>query len=98
MQKGIDFLIGVNCNPPRLDKPIRSMRTVIERSLLLAVRNKTQERIQQCHLVFEPKEVGKYDIFDVRKAREIFLVGYHSVTKSPDKLRMLEDYANLPKQ
>lgn len=98
VQKGIEFLIGVNCNPPRLDKPIRSMRTVIERSLLLAVRNKTQERIQQCHLVFEPKEVGKYDIFDVRKAREIFLTGYHSVIKSPEKLQVLENYNNPVKQ
>ncbi|NBB18040.1 patatin [Runella sp. CRIBMP] len=98
LKDAVDFLIGVNCNPPLPDKPIRSMRTVIERSLLLAVRNKTQERTLQCQLLFEPREVGKYDIFDIRKAREIFLVGYHSVTKSSDKLRMLEDYTNLPKQ
>lgn len=77
-----DFIIGANCNPSAYDKPIRSTRNVVERSLLLAVRNKTQERLRQCHLVFEPKEVGRYDIFDVRKAREIFMVGVQAVKKS----------------
>lgn len=95
LDQGIEFLIGANCNPHSLDKPVRSMRTVIERSLLLAVRNKTQERTQQCQLMFEPKEVGKYDIFDVRKAREIFLTGYNSVLKSPEKLSLLDKYCNL---
>lgn len=82
LEQKADFIIGVNCNPFAFEKPITSTRNVVERSLMLAVRNKTQERIRQCHLVFEPKEAGQYDIFDVRKAREIFLIGYQAVKKS----------------
>lgn len=82
IEQKVDFIIGANCNPFAYDKPIRSTRNVVERSLLLAVRNKTQERLRQCHLVFEPKEVGRYDIFDVRKARDIFMVGFQAVKKS----------------
>ncbi|MFN8344759.1 MAG: patatin-like phospholipase family protein [Spirosomataceae bacterium] len=82
IERKADFIIGINCNPFAYDKPIRSTRNVIERSLMLAVRNKTQERLRQCHLVIEPKEVGRYDIFDVRKAREIFSVGYGALKKS----------------
>jgi NTE family protein len=82
LEQKADFIIGANCNPFAFEKPITSTRNVVERSLVLAVRNKTQERIRQCHLVFEPKEVGRYDIFDVRKAREIFMVGYQAVKKT----------------
>jgi NTE family protein len=88
INRKIDFIIGVNCNPFSYDKPVRSTRNVIERSLMLAVRNKTQERLRQCHLVIEPKEVGRYDIFDVRKAREIFSVGYWALKKN-------ENFSNL---
>jgi NTE family protein len=82
----VSFLIGSNCNPRVLDKPMVSTRDVVERSLMLAVRNKTQERLAQCDLVFEPKEVGRYDIFDVRKAREILKIGYQAVIKSKELL------------
>ncbi len=98
IEQKLDFLIGVNCNPYQLDKPVNSTRSIIERSLMLAVRNKTQERLRQCHLAYEPKEVGRYDIFDIRKAREIFLVGYQAVAKSPEKLKALEDFCNSPNQ
>jgi NTE family protein len=81
-----DFLIGVNCNPYSLDKPIKSTRNVLERCIILAVRKKTQERLQSCDVVFEPVEVGKYDIFDVKKAREIFRIGY-SRKKSKRRIR-----------
>jgi NTE family protein len=82
LSQNANFLIGSNCNPRVLDKPLVSMRNIVERSLMLAVRNKTQERLLQCDLVFEPKEVGRYDIFDVKRAREIFKIGYQAVVKS----------------
>lgn len=95
MGQKADFIIGVNCNPFAYDKPITSTRNVVERSLMLAVRNKTQERIRQCHLVFEPKAVGRYDIFDVRKAREIFMVGYQAVKKSEDISALLKNNESI---
>ena len=89
LDRQADFLIASNCNPHSLDKPLNSTRTIIERSLLLAVRNKTQERLQRCDIVLEPKEVGRYDIFDVRKAREIFQIGYRCALKQPILLSSL---------
>jgi len=82
-ERQADFLIASNCNPHSFDKPISSTRNIVERSMLLAVRNKTQERLQQCQVVFEPKEVGRFDIFDVRKAREIFQIGYRTAHTHP---------------
>lgn len=90
LDKKVDIIIGANCNPSSQDKPLTSTRNVVERSLILAVRNKTQERLRQCHLVIEPKDVGRFDIFDVRKAREIFTIGYREVLKSPEQLMYLE--------
>lgn len=89
LERQADFLIASNCNPHSFDKPIRSTRNVIERSMLLAIRNKTQERLQRCNVVLEPKEVGRYDIFDVRKAHEIFQIGYRSTQRNATLLSLL---------
>ena len=86
----VDFIIGSNCNTYPLQKPITSMASLLERSLLLSIRSKTYDRLQKCDLTFEPVEVGKYDIFDIRKARDIFKIGYQAVVKSKTLLPTIE--------
>jgi NTE family protein len=81
LQNTVDIIIGSNCNPHTFSRPLRSVRGVIERSLLLAIRNKTQERIRQCTICFNPIEIGKYELYDVGKAQEIFKIGYEAVVR-----------------
>lgn len=78
----IHIIIGSNCNAYPLNKPLRSVANLLERSLLLSIRNKTYDRLRQCDLTFEPTEVSRYDIFDVRKAADIFKIGYQAVLKA----------------
>ena len=80
----VDVLVGINCNPFFSNKPVKSTRDVLEKSIMLAIRSKTQERLQQCQIKIESLEVGKFDVYDLRKAREIFKIGYNHVKKSKE--------------
>ena len=80
----VDILIGVNCNPFLPNKPVKGTREVMEKSIMLAIRSKTQERLQQCQIRIEPVEVGKFDVYDLRKAQEIFRIGYNHIKKSKE--------------
>ncbi len=72
----VDFLIGSHCNPLGTSKPIRSMRGVIERSIILAVQSKTREKFTRCNVLLEPTGLSGYSPADVGKARELFRIGY----------------------
>ena len=72
----VDFLIGSHCNVLGPRKPIRSMRGVIERSLVLAVQSKTKERFGKCNVLIEPPQLAEYSTTDVSRARDLFRAGY----------------------
>ena len=72
----VDFLIGSHCNPFGTTKPIRSARSVIERSIILAVQSKTREKFSRCNVLLEPVALTGYSPADINKARELFRIGY----------------------
>lgn len=72
----VDFLIGSHCNPFGMTKPIRSMRGVIERSIILAVQSKTKAKFSRCDILLEPADLAGYSPADIGKARELFRIGY----------------------
>ena len=76
IENKVDFLIGSHCNVLGPHKPIRSMRGVIERSLVLAVQSKTRDRFAKCNVLIEPPQLAQYSTTDISKARELFRVGY----------------------
>ncbi|GAB4021037.1 patatin-like phospholipase family protein [Spirosoma koreense] len=88
IENKVDFLIGSHCNVLGPRKPIRSMRGVIERSLVLAVQSKTRERFARCSVLIEPPQLAQYSTTDISKARELFRTGYQytrSITPEIEK-------------
>jgi NTE family protein len=80
----VDVIIGSHCNALGIDRPIASMRGVIERAIVLAVQTKTRDRLARCQLVIEPPELSRYATSDLRLAREIFRLGYqHTKALAP---------------
>jgi NTE family protein len=71
-----DFIIGSHCNFIRSDVDLKNFRTVIERSLLMAINGSTTVSKTLCNILIEPPEVGKFSGFDLSKAKELFDVGY----------------------
>ncbi len=76
-----DFIIGSHCNFIRSDVDLKNFRTVIERSLLMAINGSTTTSKTLCNILIEPPDVGNFSGFDLSKTKEIFDVGYQ-YTKS----------------
>jgi NTE family protein len=85
-----DFIIGSHCNFIRSEVDLKNFRTVIERSLLMAISGNTAISKTLCHILIEPPEIGKYSGFDVSKAKEIFDIGYQYTKEnfSADQFRL----------
>ncbi len=70
-----DYLIGVHSNAVA-ELKVSSLRDVLERTFLLAVNANIEHRKTKCDLFIEPPKMADYKAFDVKKADEIFTVGY----------------------
>lgn len=71
-----DFIIGSHCNAVSPVYDAANLKTVIERSLLIAVGANTLVSKQLCDLVVEPPGLDKYSSFDIGKVQEIYDIGY----------------------
>ncbi len=72
-----ELLIGSHVNPfGTTDRPLTSMRSVLERTLYLAINKTSQQQFARYHLLIEPPALVNYTVFDIKKARELFRVGY----------------------
>jgi NTE family protein len=71
-----DYIIGSHCNPFGMQKMPKSMSSIVQKSLFLAINNNSKGRLAQCDLVIEPPALKLFDPYDVRKATGIFKAGY----------------------
>jgi NTE family protein len=71
-----DLLIGSHCNPIGSDFDAKNLKTIIERSLLMAVNGNTQKSRELCDVFIEPPDLNKFTGFGINKAQEIFDIGY----------------------
>ncbi len=71
-----DFIIGSHCNHITTEFDPKSMKVVIERTLLMAINVNTQLSKSLCDVLIEPPGLGKYSGFEIAKAREIFDFAY----------------------
>ena len=71
-----DYIIGSHCNPFGMQKMPKSMSSIVQKSLFLAINNNSKGRIALCDLIIEPPELKLFDPYDIRKASGIFKAGY----------------------
>lgn len=76
IQDKCDFIVGSHCNFITSEFDLKNFRSVIERSLLMAIHGNTMVGKTLCDVLIEPPEIGKYSGFDLSKATEIFDIGY----------------------
>lgn len=82
-----DFIVGSHCNFITSEFDVKNFRSVIERSLLMAINGNTMISKSLCNVLIEPPEVGKFSGFDISKAAEIFELGYQYTKRNftPDQ-------------
>ncbi|KAA3438337.1 patatin-like phospholipase family protein [Rufibacter hautae] len=71
-----DKIIGVHVNPPPHHAEINSIKQVTERIFNLALHANIQSRIALCDLLLEPPKLSGFHIYDLKKAKELYNVGY----------------------
>lgn len=84
-----DVIIGSNCNPVSENYVPGNMRSLLERSLLMAISVNTLTKREQCDLFLEPEGLANYGGFDFLKATEIFEIGYSYGRSMIDKIENL---------
>jgi NTE family protein len=73
----VNRLIGVSCNPYTYNADLKNVRSLMERSALLAINGNTVKSKELCDLVIEPPDLSRFSGFDLTNAREIFAEGYN---------------------
>jgi len=76
-----DVVIGVNCNQLPEESNIRNMKYLIERSVIMAMNYNVYSRKSKCDFFIEAPGLGKYGVFDIKKASELFQAGYEQAMK-----------------
>lgn len=71
-----DLLIGSHCNHISPDFDAKSLKVVIERSLLMAIYANTQLSRHMCDVFIEPPRMDRYSSLEIGKAQEIFDFAY----------------------
>ncbi|WP_276372067.1 patatin-like phospholipase family protein [Chryseolinea sp. H1M3-3] len=77
-----ELLIGSHCNFISNQFDVKNFRSVVERSLLIAISGNTINSKNICDILIEPTELGNISAFDVRSARNLFNVGYEFMLRN----------------
>ncbi len=76
LKKRCDFIIGMHSNPIIKSPRVSNWKDLMERSLLLAITSGTQHAMGDFDVFWEPPAVGNYKVFDFKKTKEIYNIGY----------------------
>ena len=91
LQPTCDLIIGSHCNPVDREFRVKNAKALLERTFLMAIRNNTLHRQQQCNLFIEPPALGKYIGSDFDKASEIYQIGYDYTMGMKDNILSLKN-------
>jgi NTE family protein len=67
-----DFLIGSHCNHLTKEYDEKSLKAVIERSMLITISANTAASRMICDLVIEPPHMARFTVFEMARAKEIY--------------------------
>ena len=74
--QNFSLIIGSDCNYVASDFTGTGFKSIVERSLLLAINRDTQGKKENCAFTVETPKSRNYSVFDFKKAKEIFAIGY----------------------
>lgn len=81
-----DFIIGVHTNPLDHQREIHTFREMVERTFHLAINNNVEPRLKLCNFLIEPPQLKYYSLLEMKKAKEMFTIGYEHTLHLADNL------------
>ncbi|TGE28401.1 patatin-like phospholipase family protein [Hymenobacter metallicola] len=91
-------VVGVHCNPMSPEARLTTLREVGERTAYLAISMNVQPRLAQCEFVLQPPALAGFRVTDLRRASEIFDIGYAYTMEQASQLRQLLATDSTPLQ
>lgn len=76
-KKNTDFVIAFHANPIAGDYKMSNWRDLMERSLLMAISSATYLKKKKCDIFWEPPELQAFKVFDFKKAKDLYEIGYN---------------------
>ncbi len=89
-----DFVIGVNCNHLPEESNIRNMKNLIERAVIMSMNYNVYSRKSTCDYFIEAPGLGRFGVFDIKKAPELFQAGYDHTMKIIEENPSILELAN----
>lgn len=89
-----DIVLGVNVSPVLKEETLEGTKKMIERISMVSINANVAKSKKMCDLVIEPKALREYGTFDLKRADEIFKIGYeatHYVFETEKKLKVIQD-------
>jgi len=81
-----EIVIGSHVNPVVEMEAGAGLRSMIERTFMMAIWNSTRKKATQCTVYIEPEELGKFRVFDMKHAHEMMEIGYESTMAQREKI------------
>lgn len=88
LKERCDHIIGVNVTPINENEHIENLFDLGYRCLDLILWNNVQPRLNQCDIIIEP-QTNEYGFFDLKKADEIYLLGYEAACLAIPRIKDL---------
>ena len=67
-----DTIVGIHTNPIQKNFKNMGIRSIVERSFLLAINGNVAQHKSMCSLYLEPEFLAEYRVFDFNKIKEIY--------------------------
>ncbi len=84
-------IIGLHSNPVDQSFKVSNVKTMFERTFLLAINANSYHHINHCDLYLEPPGLKKIKVSDLKKAKEIFDIGYqYALSREADIKKLLD--------
>lgn len=77
-----EWLVASHCNPISDAFDPKNMKSVIERSMLMAINANIILSKKYCDVFIEPQGLDKFGAFEIARAKEIFEIGYNYTIKN----------------
>lgn len=78
LRESCDIVIGVNAAPIVKVDYLGGPKKMIERVSMLSINANVEISKKECDILIEPKELRKFGTFDVKKAHDIYQIGYEA--------------------
>lgn len=82
-------IIGLHSNPVDESFKVSNVKTMFERTFLLVINANSYHHVNDCDLFLEPPGLKKIKVFDLKKSKEIFEIGYRYARSKEVEIKKL---------